>query len=130
MHNINKVIKVLNSISGSYESSMDIAKEYFELLNLDPEEFMKKIEDNGQGPFTYEQLKFLLDLMNSEYLNKDQIYQKLEKEKQIQLARSLSNINVENEFSSIQNEKRNIDEIQNKYFEYIEKLKMLCTDSN
>jgi len=91
---------------------------------------MKKIEDNGQGPFTYEQLKFLLDLMNSEYLNKEQIFQKLEKEKQIQLARSLSNLNIDNDFTSLQNEKRNIDEIQSKYYEYVEKLKMLCTDSN
>jgi len=90
---------------------------------------MKKIEDNGQGPFTYEQLKFLLDLMNSEYLNKDLILQKLEKEKQIQLARSLTNINVDDDFASLQNEKRNIDEIQNKYYEYVEKLKMLCSDS-
>ena len=90
---------------------------------------MKKIEDNGQGPFTYEQLKFLLDLMNSEYLNKEQIFQKLEKEKQIQLARSLSNLNIDNDFTSLQNEKRNIDEIQSKYYEYVEKLKMLCTDS-
>jgi len=128
--NVRSIQQVLNSISGSYESSMDIAKEYFELLNLDSEEFMKKIEDNGQGPFTYEQLKFLLDLMNSEYLDKEQIYQKLEKEKQIQLARSLSNMNIDNDFTSLQNEKRNIDEIQSKYYEYVEKLKMLCTDSN
>jgi exocyst complex component 4 len=127
--NVRSIQQVLNSISGSYESSMDIAKEYFELLDLDSEEFMKKIEDNGQGPFTYEQLKFLLDLMNSEYLNKDLILQKLEKEKQIQLARSLTNINVDDDFASLQNEKRNIDEIQNKYYEYVEKLKMLCSDS-
>jgi exocyst complex component 4 len=117
--NVRSIQQVLNSISGSYESSMDIAKEYFELLDLDSEEFMKKIEDNGQGPFTYEQLKFLLDLMNSEYLNKDLILQKLEKEKQIQLARSLTNINVDDDFASLQNEKRNIDEIQNKYYEYL-----------
>jgi len=126
--NVRSIQQVLNSISGSYESSMDIAKEYFELLNLDSEEFMKKIEDNGQGPFTYEQLKILLDLMNSE--NMLFFSQKLEKEKQIQLARSLNNINAESEFALLQNEKRNIEESQNKYMEYIEKLKMLCTDSN
>lgn len=91
---------------------------------------MKKIEDNGQGPFSYEQLKILLDLMNSEYLNRDLIFQRLEKEKQIQLARSLTKLNVDVEFSSLQNEKRNIDEIQKKYYEYVEKLKMLCRDSN